>query len=464
MINNFPSDFKWGVATSSYQIEGATNEDGRGVSIWDTFAATPGKVVNGENGDVACDHYHRFKEDVALMKKLGVQSYRFSIAWPRLFPNGDKVREQRGFDFYNKLIDELIANGIEPLATLYHWDLPQTLQDKGGWANREIVDSFVEYAEAAVDAFGDRVQNWITLNEPWCVSWLGYMLGVHAPGVKNLDHAIGASHHTALAHGLASRAMRAVNPAINIGIAPNMTNYRIDDESNSELIELKGLMDSHVNRWWIEAFQFGQYPKNLADFYGDKLQKYVLPGDMDLVKVQTDFLGINYYNDAFLGTPKPEDKPISEGGLFPFPQRSNGELPQPQTDMGWPITPMGIHDLVLRIKKDWPQIVDIAITENGAAFPEGPNQDGEVHDDRRIDYYSSHVDALGLAIAAGAPVKSYYAWSFMDNFEWAEGYAKRFGIVHVDFQTLKRTPKESAKVYSSIIHAHSSFWETVTQS
>ncbi|MCX6402679.1 MAG: family 1 glycosylhydrolase, partial [Actinobacteria bacterium] len=226
MINNFPADFKWGVATSSYQIEGAAKEDGRGVSIWDTFAATPGKVVNGENGDVACDHYHLFKEDIAIMRKLGVQSYRFSIAWPRLFPQGDNVREERGFDFYNRLIDELIANDIEPLITLYHWDLPQTLQDKGGWQNREIVNKFVDYSVAAVEAFGDRVQNWITLNEPWCVSWLGYMLGVHAPGVQNLDHAIAASHHTALAHGLATRAMRKVNPALKIGIAPNMTNYR----------------------------------------------------------------------------------------------------------------------------------------------------------------------------------------------------------------------------------------------
>jgi beta-glucosidase len=464
MINNFPSDFKWGVATSSYQIEGATNVDGRGISIWDTFSATPGKVVNGETGDMACDHYNRYKEDIAIMRDLGVQSYRFSIAWPRLFPKGDHVREQRGFDFYNRLIDELIANDIEPMITLYHWDLPQTLQDTGGWANREIVNRFVDYSVAAVEAFGDRVENWITLNEPWCVSWLGYMLGVHAPGVQNLDHAIASSHHTALAHGLASTAMRKVNPAIKIGIAPNMTNYRVDDPSNPDLMELSGLMDSHINRWWIDAFTHGRYPRNLADFYGEKLQKYVLPGDMDSLRVQTDFLGINYYSDSFIGTPRPEDKPISEGGLFPFPQRSNGTPPEPYTDMGWPITPVGIRDLLVRVSKEWPNIEEIAITENGAAYPEVPDANGEIRDERRIEYIESHIEAVGQAIAAGAPVKRYYAWSFMDNFEWAEGYAKRFGIVHVDFDTQERTPKESARVFSSIIHSHSAFWETVSQS
>ena len=463
MISNFPSDFKWGVATSSYQIEGAAETDGRGPSIWDTFSKTPGKVVNGETGDIACDHYNKFKEDIAIMRELGVQTYRFSIAWPRLFPNGDNQREQRGFDFYNELIDELIANGIEPMGTLYHWDLPQPLQDKGGWANRETVSSFVDYAVAASEAFGDRVTNWVTLNEPWCVSWLGYMLGIHAPGVKNLDHAIAASHHTALAHGLATRAMKAVNPAFRIGIAANMTNYRIDDDKNQELIDLKQLMDAHVNRWWIDAFYNGEYPKVLVDFYGDKLQKYILDGDMESIKVDSEFLGINYYNDAFLGTPTPEDKPMSEGGLFPFPQRSNGSLPHPQTDMGWPITPIGLRDLPLRIARDWPGISDIAITENGAAYDDGPNSDGAISDMRRIDYLESHIEALGEAIVQGAPVKSYYAWSFLDNFEWAEGYAKRFGIVHVDFNTLERTPKQSARVYSSIIQAHSAFWETVLQ-
>lgn len=464
MINNFPEDFKWGVATSSYQIEGGTHLDGRGESIWDVFSATFGKVVNGDEGSLACDHYRRFKEDVALMKELGVQTYRFSIAWPRLFPNGDTRREQRGFDFYNKLIDELIANDIEPMGTLYHWDLPQTLQDKGGWANRDTVYSFVDYATAAVEAFGDRVTNWVTLNEPWCVTWLGYMSGVHAPGVQDLDQAIAAAHHTALAHGLATRAMKAKNPDLRIGIAANMTNYRVDDENNKELLELKDLMDAHVNRWYIDAFYYGKYPQVLVDFYGDKLQKHIHDGDMELLKVDSEFLGINYYNDSFLGTPRPEDKPMSEGGLFPFPQRTNGTPPMPQTDMGWPITPTGLRDLPLRIARDWPGILDIAITENGAAFPDGPDENGVINDVRRIDYLNSHIAAVGEAIEAGAPVKSYYAWSFMDNFEWAEGYDKRFGIVYVDFITLERIPKQSARVFSSIIQEHTDFWASVIQS
>ena len=234
-MSKFPEDFKWGVATSSYQIEGATNVDGRGESIWDRFCATEGKVANGENGDIACDHYNLFAEDVALMKSLGVSTYRFSLAWPRLFPNGDKQREQRGFDFYNRLIDELIANDITPVITLYHWDLPQKLEDKGGWANREIVYDFAFYAGEAVQAFSDRVKEWITINEPWCVSWLGYMNGVHAPGVKNLDSALAAAHHTALAHAEASRVMKAIDPGIKTGIALNMTTYRIEDESDAEL-------------------------------------------------------------------------------------------------------------------------------------------------------------------------------------------------------------------------------------
>ncbi|MFM6963008.1 MAG: GH1 family beta-glucosidase [Micrococcales bacterium] len=447
----FSKDFNWGVATSSFQIEGATKVDGRGESIWDRFCATPGKVANMENGDVACEHYTRYPQDVELMKEIGVNSYRFSLAWPRMFPVGDQQREQRGFDFYNKLIDELLEAGIQPLATLYHWDLPQTLQDKGGWANRDTVYAFADYAAAAVEAFSDRVQNWVTLNEPWCVTWLGYMSGVHAPGVKSLDDAVAAAHHTALAHAEASRAMKAVNPSIRTGIALNMTNYIVEDPQNAEIVELADLMDAEINRWWLDASIHGRYPQNLVDFFGDKLGKVVLAGDMDLVKVDSDFLGINYYADSFVGVPRAEDRPANDGGPFPFPHRSNGTPPEPLTDMGWPITPDGIKDLVLRVKRDWPEVTDIAITENGAAYPEGPDENGEVNDDRRCSYLESHIQALGEAIDLGAPVKSYYAWSLMDNFEWAEGYDKRFGLIHVDFETQTRTLKNSAKLYSRII-------------
>ncbi len=450
----FPRDFNWGVATSSYQIEGAAQVDGRGESIWDRFCATPGKVVNMENGDVACDHYNRYPEDIQLMKDIGVNTYRFSLAWPRMFPTGDKNREQRGFDFYNRLIDALLEADIKPLATLYHWDLPQTLQDVGGWANRKTVDAFTDYAAAAAEAFGDRVQDWVTLNEPWCVSWLGYMSGVHAPGVKNLDHAVAAAHHTALAHAEATRAMKAVNPTIRTGIALNMSNFIVEDQNNAEIVELGQLMDSHINRWWLDASIHGQYPKNLVDFYGDKLQRVVLDGDMQKLKVEPEFMGINYYSDSFIGVPRPEDKPAGDGGPFPFPQRSNGTPPEPHTDMGWPVTPHGIKDLLLRVAKDWPEVTDIAITENGAAYPEEPDENGVVRDTRRVDYLDAHIENVGAAIEQGAPVKSYYAWSLMDNFEWAEGYAKRFGIIHVDFETQKRTLKNSAKAYSAIISNH----------
>jgi beta-glucosidase len=452
-MEGFPKDFNWGVATSSYQIEGAAFEDGRGESIWDRFCATPGKVANSEDGSAACDHYHRYPEDIQIMKQLGVSTYRFSIAWPRLFPMGDEVREERGFDFYNRLIDELLANGIKPLPTLYHWDLPQPLQDKGGWANRETVEAFKKYSVAAVEAFGDRVHEWLTLNEPWCVTWLGYMNGVHAPGVKNLGHALAAAHHTALAHAEATRAMREVRDDLKIGLALNMTNYRLEDESDPELSELGDLMDAQLNRWWIDAFLNGTYPQSLMDFHEERLATIIQPGDLDKLKVQTDILGVNYYSDAFLGLPRPEDKPLIEEGLFPFPHRSNGSAPEPHTDMGWPVTPDGLEDLLLRIARDWPEITNIAITENGAAYDEEPNEDGVVEDARRVDYLESHLAAAGRAIQNGAPLKSYYAWSLMDNFEWAEGYNKRFGLVHVNFKTLKRTIKNSGKAYSKIIEA-----------
>lgn len=446
----FPKNFTWGAATASYQIEGAAHEDGRGPSVWDTFAATPGKVFNGDNGDVACDHYHRVDEDVAIMKNLGLDAYRFSIAWPRIFPDGGTRREQRGLDFYSKLIDKLLENDIKPLPTMFHWDLPQALQDKGGWANRDTAMRFGEYAGSLVEAYSDRVEKWITLNEPWCFTWLGYMSGVHAPGVKDLDQAIAAAHHSALAHAEGVRAARAADPKALIGQTLNMTNYIVSDPNDSELVELASLQDSHINRWWIEAEQTGQYPQNLVEHYGEKLAKVMLPGDEQLLKVATDFLGINYYSDSFISTPGPEDKRAMDGGPHPFPQRASGKVPGPTTDMGWPITPEGIKNLLLRIKRDWPQIESLAVTENGAAY-DYPLENGEVNDPLRVEYLVSHLGQLSEAIDLGVPLDSYFAWSLMDNYEWAEGYRKRFGLVHVDFNTLERTPKLSAKVYRDVI-------------
>lgn len=446
----FPNDFTWGTATSSYQIEGAAHVDGRGASIWDTFSKTPGKVSNGENGDVACDHYNRFEEDIKIMKDLGIPAYRFSFAWPRMFPNGDAQREQRGFDFYARLIDSLLEAGIKPMPTLYHWDLPQGLQDIGGWASREVVGRFADYAAQLVEAYSDRVSKWITINEPWCVSWLGYMSGVHAPGVKDFDQAVAAAHHTALSHAEAVRAMRAIDPSAILGQTLNMTNYIVTDPSDPEIVELAALQDSHINRWWIEAELFGRYPENLVEYYGDRLARVFKEGDDQRLKVETDFLGINYYSDSFLSPAQPGDSRAMDGGPHPFPQRANGRVPGPTTDMGWPVTPEGIKNLLLRITRDWPQYQSLAVTENGAAY-DYPVVDGEVDDARRVDYLVSHIQQLAEAIDQGAKLDSYFAWSLLDNFEWAEGYQKRFGLVHIDFDTLARTPKRSAKIFSEVI-------------
>ena len=447
---SFPEDFNWGSATASYQIEGGFADGGRTPSIWDTFSKTPGKVVNGDTGDVACDHYNRFEEDIQIMKDLGIQSYRFSLAWPRIMPQGTGEVNQDGIDFYNRLIDGLLAAGIKPTATLYHWDLPQVLQDNGGWANRDIVQQFADYATVCAEAFGDRVANWITLNEPWCVTWLGNFVGVHAPGLKDLETTVAVAHHTALAHAEATRALRAVRPEIRSGITLNMTNYRVDDENNKELLELRDYWDANLNRWWMDSQLHGTYPQNLVELYGDKLSKVVMPGDMDALKVDSEFLGINYYSDSFLNTPTPEQVEKNEG-TFCFPINSDGKAPEPYTDMGWPITPDGLTDLLVRVHRDWPEIKDIAITENGVAYGDEPDANGEVNDHRRVEYLVDHLSAVEKAIEQGVPVNAYYYWSLLDNFEWAEGYAKRFGIVFVNFETLQRTVKLSGNVYSKVI-------------
>jgi beta-glucosidase len=455
---SFPQNFVWGTASSSYQIEGAYDVDGRGLSIWDTFSRTPGKVVNGDTGDRACDHFNRYPEDIALMKELGVTAYRFSISWPRLFPNGDDRRESRGFDFYNQLINALIEADIEPMVTLYHWDLPQNLEDQGGWANRKIVNSFEKYSVACVEAFGDRVKNWITINEPWCVSWLGYSNGVHAPGKKDFKLAIAASHHTALAHAAAARAMRRIREDLIIGLTVNMNNIHNESPHDQEVVDFIQLNDQNLNRWWIDAFTTGKYPENLVRTYGSLANDTILEGDESLLKVQTDFLGINYYCDAFVRSPRPEDLPAIERGFMPFPQRVDDSLPKHLannlTAMGWVVTPKGLGDLVRRVHKDWPDIPYMVITENGAAYDD-IKIEGRVNDAKRVEYLVSHIQSLENAVAEGVPVKGYFAWSLLDNFEWAEGYGKRFGIVHVDYDTFERTPKESFRTFKKIISANS---------
>ena len=455
MSNVFPDDFLWGTATASYQIEGAAQKDGRGVSIWDTFSKTPGKVVGNDNGDVACDHYHRYPEDIEIMKDLGVKAYRFSIAWPRLFPNGDGVREERGFNFYNNLIDSLIEAGIEPMVTLYHWDLPQQLEDAGGWANRATAEAFTDYALACAEEFGDRVNNWITLNEPWCVAWLGYSIGVHAPGKKDHALAIAASHHTALAHSMATRAIKSIRPNAQVGLTVNMTNHNLENPENAELVTLNALLDSNINRWWIEAMLYGKYPTNILEYYGKALTDVLLPGDQELLKVKPDYLGINYYSDSFLRNPRPEDLVDNGPGIFPFPQKGDNSPPAhlagSLTAMGWVVTPEGLGNLVSRVHRDYPEIPYLVITENGSSYEDLVEADESINDVERTSYLVRHLQSLQKAIAAGVPVKGYFAWSLLDNFEWAEGYAKRFGLVRVDYKTLVRTPKLSAKKYKEII-------------
>jgi beta-glucosidase len=448
---NFPQEFIWGAATSSYQIEGAANIDGRGPSIWDTFSKTPGKVANGDTGDVANDHYHRYLEDIALMKELGLKSYRFSFAWPRMFPNGDGVREERGFAFYDRLINALLDAGIEPLATLYHWDLPQALQDKGGWTNRDIVKAFADYSTAVVEHFGDRVKKWTPINEPWVVAWLGYGIGIHAPGVKDRKSAFAAAHHTVLAHVASTNAMRAVRSDILTGPVLNQTNFRADDMNDSVQRHAYEVSDAHMNTFWMDAFMKGKYPQILLDEFGDELGAVIKPGDLELATVKNDFIGINYYFDNFIHASKGEPMQWhSIAGLFQLDidEAAPGDL----TDMGWPQTPEGIKNLLVRWHKEYGSALpDLYITENGAAFDEGISADGKCHDQRRVNYLQAHLAALADAIAEGAPLKGYYEWSLMDNFEWALGYEKRFGIVHVDFDTQKRTIKDSGYWYKDVI-------------
>ena len=443
----FPEDFLWGAATSSYQIEGAANEDGRGPSIWDTFCKTPGKVAKGDTGDVANDHYHRYPEDIAIMKELGLQGYRFSFAWPRMFPKGDGVREERGFDFYDRLIDGLLEAGIEPLATLYHWDLPQALQDKGGWVNRDIVHHFADYSTAVVERFGDRVKKFSPINEPWVVAWLGHGIGIHAPGILDRRSAFAAAHHTVLAHAASTNAMRAVRGDILTGPVLNQTNYVADDINDPIQAHAAAIGDAHQNRFWMDAIMHGTYPQILIDTYGDELTSVIKDGDMQAAMVKNDFIGINYYFDNRIGASlggKPEWHSIS--GLFDL---DIDETPRgPLTDMGWPLTPHGLENLLVRWHKEHgDKLPPLYITENGVAYDDGPDASGHVADQRRIDYLQTHLKAVSNAIAQGSPVKGYYQWSLMDNFEWALGYDKRFGIVHVDFETQKRIIKDSGLWY-----------------
>lgn len=458
----FPSGFVWGCATASYQIEGAVAEDGRGPSIWDTFSHTPGRTRDGDTGDVACDHYHRMSEDVALIGDLGLQAYRFSIAWPRVLPTGSGAVNQAGLDFYSRLVDELLARGISPVATLYHWDLPQPLQDEGGWTHRATAARFADYAAVVGRALGDRVDLFTTLNEPSCSAYLGYSAGVHAPGHTSNAEALAAVHHLNLAHGLGVQALRAeARQAARMSVTLNLANVRAATTADAEAARH---VDGISNRVFLDPMLRGTYPRDVLDDLRHITDwSFIQDGDAAAINAPIDVLGINYYSPALVATATPEllaeigsrtaVDPSAPDGPVPYPGTDLAvSVPQegPYTAMGWRIEPGSFTELLQRVHRDYPG-TPMMITENGAAFDDVVEADGSVHDDDRIAYLEAHLGAVGDAIAAGADVRGYSCWSLLDNFEWAHGYSKRFGIVRVDYPTGERTKKASANWYRDVI-------------
>ncbi|MGA5293666.1 GH1 family beta-glucosidase [Streptomyces koyangensis] len=437
-LSGLPADFTWGVATAAYQIEGAVAEDGRAPSIWDTFSHTPGKVAGGDTGDVACDHYHRWPEDLALMKRLGVDSYRLSIAWPRVHPQGDGPVNEAGLAFYDRLVDALLEAGITPNVTLYHWDLPQALQDRGGWPARETAEHFAAYASTVAERLGDRVSRWATLNEPLCSAWIGHLEGTMAPGLRDIDAAVKASYHLLLGHGLAAQAVRAASPHAKIGIVNNLSTVHAASDSEADQAAARR-MDGHTNRWWLDPVHGRGFPADMREVYGVDLPER--PGDLDTIAQRLDWIGLNYYFPAVVAddpdAPHPHTRTVRREGV-------------PRTGMDWEIEAGGLEELLLRLTREY-GAHSIHVTENGSAFPDTVAPDGSVHDPERTAYLQDHLAACARAARAGAPVDGYYAWSLLDNFEWAYGYDKRFGLVHVDYPTQRRTMKTSGHAYARLI-------------
>ncbi|WP_327309010.1 GH1 family beta-glucosidase [Streptomyces sp. NBC_01298] len=454
----FPSDFLWGTATAAYQIEGAAREGGRTPSIWDTFSHTPGKVFEGHTGDVAVDHYHRFPEDVRLMSELGLGAYRFSVSWSRVQPTGRGPAVQKGLDFYRKLVDELLAAGITPALTLYHWDLPQELEDAGGWPERATAERFAEYAGLVADALGDRVKHWITLNEPWCSAFLGYGSGVHAPGRTDPVAALRAAHHLNLGHGLAIQALRAALPAdAQLAVSLNLHEVRPLTPS-AEDRDAARRIDAVGNRIWLGPMLEGTYPEDLlADTAHLTDWSFVRDGDTATIHQPLDLLAVNYYTPTVVshvapGDQKPQDDGHGNSEHSPWPGADEvafHQAPGARTAMGWPVDPSALYDLLTRTAARYPGL-PLVISENGAAYEDEIGPDGTVHDPERAAYIHAHLDAVHRAITDGVDVRGYFLWSLLDNFEWAYGYAKRFGAIHVDYDTLKRTPKSSAHWYARV--------------
>jgi beta-glucosidase len=436
---SFPPGFVFGAATAAYQIEGATDVDGRGDSIWDAFCRVPGNVANGDTGERACEHYFRWRDDLDLMRSLGLPGYRFSIAWPRIQPDGRGPANRKGIDFYRRLVEGLLEREIEPLATLYHWDLPQPLQERGGWASREVVDRFVEYAGLVFDGLGGLVDAWVTHNEPWVTAFLGYAYGVKAPGLTDWRAALAAAHHSLLAHGRAVDAYRSAGWTGRIGITLDLTHVTGDPAAARR-------MDGHRNRWFLDPVLVGGYPADIVDLYEEHVGPldFVQPGDLEEMAAPIDFLGVNFYRPAVVG-PSDDGGPL---GVEDLP------VDGPRTAMGWTVEPGSLTKLLLRLKHDYGDL-PLLITENGASFDDPPlDGNAVVEDPQRVAYLRDHIAAVEQAVQAGVDVRGYYVWSLLDNFEWEQGYASRFGIVAVDFDDQRRAPKRSALWYRDLIAEH----------
>ena len=440
-LPRFPRDFYFGVATSAFQIEGATTEDGRGESTWDRFCATPGKVLNNDTGEVACDHYHRYEADLDLIAGLGVATYRFSIAWPRVVPTGSGAVNQRGLDYYRRLVEAMLERGLRPLATLYPWALPQPPEELGGWTNRETAFRFAEYAAVVYEALGDLVDDWITQNEPWVTAVEGYAQGKKAPGLADWPASLAASHHLLLSHGLAVEAFNAARSGNSrIGITLNLAPMLPATESDAAAADRA---DGFHNRWYLDPVLVGAYPRDMAEFYESRGVdfRFVRDGDAAIIATQTDFLGVNYYS---VGR-------VAEAGDANFLGLDFQKPSGPVTAMGWEIAPEQLEHLLVRLDADYDR-PRILITENGAAFADTPVS-GHVYDLDRTRFLQEHLASIARAIDAGVEIEGYYLWSLMDNFEWESGYRPRFGIVHVDYETQRRTPKQSALWYRDFVRS-----------
>jgi beta-glucosidase len=439
LSKSFPAAFVWGAATAAFQVEGATNEDGRSESVWDRFCATPGKVRNGDTGAVACDFYHRYREDIALMSELGLDAFRFSIAWPRVIPSGRGPVNQAGLDFYDKLVDELLGNGIAPYVTLFHWDTPQVIEDAGGWPSRDTVGAFSEYVEAVTERLGDRVGHWITHNEPWVVSWVGHGWGHHAPGRESDADALATAHNLLLSHGHAVEIVRRNSPSSQVGISLNLDTPYAASDSPEDAAAARWVDGLH-NRWFLDPLFRGSYPDDMAEAWKEIMPE-VRDGDLETIATPIDFLGVNNYTSPLVAAD-------DNGGRSQIVRRNDVD----RTDMGWEVVPDGLQDLLLRLHRDY-EPPAIYVTENGAAYPDVRGHDGSVHDPERQSYLEGYLAGASRAVAQGVPLRGYFTWSLLDNFEWAWGYWKRFGLVYIDYATLERVPKGSFYWYRDFIAA-----------